>query len=272
MEKLQVLVAAMDQTDLSLVTKMNLACSAIIANQTDHFGYDCENTDAGKVVMISTDTRGVGVNRNIALLASDSEFILFADDDLRYYDELEKNILSAFDENPKADAIIFGIDLMKNGEIYERRHLKNRRLRLWNSMRYGAPVLAARRSAIVKSGITFNTCFGGGCIYGSGEDSLFIKACFDKGLRVYSCEYVLGIRRNDSSSWFSGCDEKYFYDKGALMGCLFPRLKHLMALYFAVRCKRPTKIGCGKRIRLMLAGLDGVKKLIPYSEYAFKEQ
>ena len=57
MEKLQVLVAAMDQTDLSLVTKMNLACSAIIANQTDHFGYDCENTDAGKVVMISTDTR-----------------------------------------------------------------------------------------------------------------------------------------------------------------------------------------------------------------------
>ena len=61
----------MDQTDLSLVTKMNLACSAIIANQTDHFGYDCENTDAGKVVMISTDTVGVGVNRNIALLASD---------------------------------------------------------------------------------------------------------------------------------------------------------------------------------------------------------
>ena len=46
MEKLQVLVAAMDQTDLSLVTKMNLACSAIIANQTDHFGYDCESTDA----------------------------------------------------------------------------------------------------------------------------------------------------------------------------------------------------------------------------------
>ena len=42
-------------------------------------------------------------------------------------------------------------------------------------------------------------------------------------------------------------------------------LLFLAALYFAVRVKKQTQIPCRKRIRLMLAGVRGGKRLEPYS-------
>lgn len=271
MESLQVLVASMGQKDLSLANKMNFDCSAIIANQTDCCGYISERREYGMVEMYSTDTRGVGVNRNIALAAADAEFILFADDDISYYDGLKRNVLKAFSDEPRADIMVFGVDIVKNGEIAERRRHKDKERRIWNSMRFGTCVMAARREAIERNSIIFNTNFGGGCIYGSGEDSLFLKACFGCGLRVFSSSYVLGACSKDASSWFTGCNEKYFFDRGALMGYLFPKMSHLMALYFAVNFKKETDIRCKKRISLMFAGLRAGKKLIPYSEYLTEE-
>jgi hypothetical protein len=63
-----------------------------------------------------------------------------------------------------------------------------------------------------------------------------------------------------------GHNDKYFYDKGALMRHLFPRIPRLMALYFAIRFKRQTDLSVMKRIRLMLAGVRGGKRMEPYRD------
>ena len=264
MTNLQVLVAAMHQTDFSLVEKMNLKCDAIIANQTDHDSCNVRQYPFGSVQMISTCTRGVGKNRNIALAAADAEYVLFADDDVTYTDEMPQLVISAFGAYPDADILIFGIDYTKNGVVTERRRPGERRRRLWNSLRFGAAVTAVRLSAVRKRGIEFSTFFGGGCIYGSGEDTLFIKECLSGGLKIYSTNAVLGRCSKDTYSWFTGCNEKYFYDKGALMAYLFPRCRHAAALYFAIRVKKHTDIPCPKRIKLMLAGVKGGERLEPY--------
>ena len=262
MKELQVLVVTMGQKDLSIVKKMNLQCDAVIANQAD---YEAIVTE-GNVKKLTTATKGVGLNRNIALLAADSEIVLFADDDMTYYDGMPQAVVKAFRENPKADVIVFGIDITKGGQIVEKRHLKKKRLHVWNAMRYGTDRVAVRREAILRSNIVFNQCFGGGCVYSAGEDSLFLKACFDKKLRVYTHEFVLGTCCKDESSWFVGHNDKYFYDKGALMRHLFPRIPRLMALYFAIRFKRQTDLSVMKRIRLMLAGVRGGKRMEPYRD------
>ena len=58
-------------------------------------------------------------------------------------------------------------------------------------------------------------------IYSSGEDTLFLKDCICNGLKVYSTNTVLGrCSKRDTSTWFTGCNEKYFYDSGALMNYL----------------------------------------------------
>ena len=59
--------------------------------------------------MITTNTKGVGKNRNICLIFADAEYILFADDDVKYDDGVMEAVLKAFSDIPKADVIAFGI-------------------------------------------------------------------------------------------------------------------------------------------------------------------
>lgn len=262
MRPMQVLVATMGQKDLSLLDKMNISCHAVIANQADRN----EILVSDRATMVTTATRGVGLNRNIALLASDAEILLFADDDLVYYDGMAQAVQAAFRENPQADVLIFGVDITRNGQVTERRHLKNKRLRVWNAMRFGTYAIAIRRQKLLQHNVTFNQNFGGGCPFSSGEDSLFLKACFDAGLKVYANEYVLGTCAKDVSSWFVGHNEKYFYDKGVLMRCLFPNCPRLMALYFGIRFKRETELTAKQRVKWMLCGVRAGKNMIPYKD------
>lgn len=266
MPELQVLVATMHQTDLSLWEKMNIGCDAILANQADREEVTCRQTEQGTVKMITTTTRGVGLNRNIALLASEAEYLLFADEDVVYYDGAAREVCEAFRENPRADVLIFGMDMVKDGRVVERRHLKGGRLHVWNALRFGTYRIAVRRAAILRENILFHQCFGGGCPFSSGEDSLFLKTCFDRGLRVYAHETVLGTCAKDSSTWFTGYNEKYFYDRGVLMRLLFPKMPRLMAVYFAVRFKRQTQVPLLRRVRLQLDGVKGGKTMRPYRE------
>ena len=82
---MEVLVATMHQDDLSLAEKMHLDKSAVIANQCGRWGYEQLELENEKIQMISTQTRGVGVNRNLAPQLSSADVLLFADDDIAYY-------------------------------------------------------------------------------------------------------------------------------------------------------------------------------------------
>lgn len=260
MERLQVLLVTMNREDISIAKTANISCGAVIANQANREAIET----VGNLKMITTKSRGVGLNRNIALLASDAEIVLFGDDDLVYNDDMPESVIAAFQANPDADVILFGLEMSKDGQVYETRRPKNHRVRIWQAMRFGTCRIAARRRALVQHGIMFNQNFGGGCPFSSGEDSLFLKACFDKGLKVYSNEYILGTCAKDSSTWFAGYGRKYFYDKGVLMRYLFPKIPRLMTLYFGIRFKRETDLGAVQRVRWMLRGVSAGKNMVPY--------
>lgn len=260
--KLEVLVATMDQRDSSLAEKMNLKAHGVLANQCDRWGYEEQNG----IRMLSTVTRGVGVNRNLALQLSKADILLFADDDVCYYDGALEGVIKAFEQLPQADVIFFGLDMTKNGEIFEKRRNKVRQVHIWNALRYGTARMAVRRSAIMEKRISFTTLFGGGCIYGSGEDSVFITDCLRAGLKAWSHDLVLGTCAKDSSSWFSGCNDKYLYDRGALVACMFPRLKHLMKFYFARKVAKKYGVPMKKVLRYMNMGIKGFKAQSPYQE------
>lgn len=253
--ELEVLVATVRQTDMSLAERMNLHCDAVIANQCGQWAMDTKQAPFGTVRMLSTDTVGVGVNRNLALQLAQGEILLFADDDLVYYDGAFEGVRAAFRELPDADVIFFGLDMTRNGEIYERRRHPKKRLHLWNSLKFGAARMAIRRSALEKARLSFSTLFGGGCIYSGGEDSLLIRDCFRAGLRVYSHCHVLGRCAKDSSSWFRGYDRKYMFDRGAWVACAFPKAKHLMKWYFISRLLPKTTLSRKEVIRQVNRGI-----------------
>ena len=264
--RLQVLAVTMHREDLSIAEQMNIRCDAVVANQADRDEDITRDTDCGRWRMITTATRGVGRNRNIGLEAADGDVLLLSDDDVTYRDDMPLRVLQAFEEHPQADVIVFGMDMVRDGQVFETRCEPFRRVRIWNAMKYGTCRIALRREALERTKIRFHESFGGGCPFSAGEDSLFVKSCLDHGLHVYAYPYVLGDCRKDASSWFVGYNDKYFYDKGVLVRHLFPRTAYLMALYFAIRFKRETTVGMWRRLRLVYAGVRGGKRMIPYAE------
>ena len=264
--KLQVLAVTMHREDLSIAEQMNIRCDALIANQADRDETITCDTPHGEWRMITTATRGVGRNRNVGLDAADGDILLLSDDDVTYRDDMPAQVIQAFADNPQADVIIFGMDMVRDGQVFETRQEPFHRVRVWNAMKYGTYRIALRREALERAHIRFHESFGGGCPFSAGEDSLFIKSCLDKKLHIYAHPYVLGTCCKDQSSWFVGYNEKYFYDKGVLVRHLFPHTAYLMALYFGLCFKRETKLGAWQRLKLVYAGVRHGKRLIPYSQ------
>lgn len=263
--KVEVLVATMGQKDLSLYDEMNLHCDCLIANQCGEWGYQEQVQPNGTVRMISSDTVGVGINRNLALSNARGDILLFADDDVQYYDGSLQSVAEAFAAFPDADVIAFGIDMTRKGQVSVRRIESCKRRRVWNSMRYGACRIAVRRDAVLKHRLSFSELFGGGCLYGSGEDSIFLRECFRKGLKVYSHSHVLGTCARDHSSWFSEYSAKFFFDRGAMLACAFPVGKHLVKWHFAKKLKQKSGIPQHKIIFWMNKGISAFDSLTPYS-------
>lgn len=264
--ELEVLVATMRREDLSLAEKMNVRQNVLIANQCEKWDYISRQTEYGTVRMVSSNTRGVGINRNLALNFAEGDILLFADDDLTYYDGTLQGVLDAFYELPDADVIFFGLDMTKNGKVYEKRRNKKKRVYLWNSLKYGAARTAVRRSAVESGRLSFSTLFGGGCIYGSGEDTLFVRDCFRNGLKAYSHPYVLGSCATDSSSWFAGYNEKFMFDKGAWIANAFPLTKHLIKWHFIRRYLPKTELTWWEELKYMNMGIKAYNKKADFYE------
>lgn len=268
--KLETLVATMHQSDFSLVDKMNIQSDVIFANQCDRNGFEIMQCSNFTAKMVSTDTRGVGLNRNIALLMSSADILLFSDDDFTYNDGYAERVLRAFDELPDADMILFGGELTRNGEVYHVLHERTKRLHWWGAMKYGTYSIAVRRSSLLRHSIFFTQLFGGGCIYATGEDSKFILDCIRSGMRAYSYDYVLGRCAMDVSTCFFGYDEKYFYNKGAWLAASFPKGKHFMKWYFIFRFAKLCELSRRQIRRQINKGIRGYGRLDTYD--SSKEQ
>lgn len=267
MNKLEVLCATMYQNDFSLVEKMNINSDVVFANQSD---MDCVQNCTWKnhsIRMITTKTRGVGLNRNISLIHSKGDILLFADDDMRYYDDYETTIIQEFDTYKDADVIIFNIDTNSD---YRKQCVNKvtRRINRFSRLPYGAPRIAIRRCSWEKSNIWFTTLFGGGAKYTSGEDSIFIHALQSSGLTIYTSNKTIGIVNMDSSSWFNGRNEEYYFNKGAYSKSMYKKLCWAWKYYYCIRIKSTLSIG--ERFRNFNLGVKAFDEGLSYKDITNK--
>ena len=265
MSKLEVLVACMHQKDDALYREMNLETDAVFANQCGEYSYREYAQDNGCTAkLVSTQDRGVGRNRNKALSWCSGEYLLFSDQDVIYFDGYSRVIEEAFERYPKADMLFFNLEYIETDSgIYKRKqNIKYRRVHLWNSMRYGAPRIAIKRTSLEKACLGFSVLYGGGAPYSAGEDALFVRDAMRKGLRAYSVPIAIAKVKQDESTWFKGYTEKYFIDKGIWLANAFPVLKHVFMYYFAYGMRNYSKeYGFFEICRLMRKGYREFKRL-----------
>lgn len=232
---LQTLVSAVNENTKMLAEKMHLETDAIIINQCDTNTYEQYDFNGHTIKCYSFAEIGVGLSRNNALLRATADIILFSDEDIVYEKGYADKILKAFEQHPKADMLLFNMDVEQDRATY---HTEQEfRVHQYNCGRYPTYSFAIRRERLHKENITFSLLFGGGAKYSNGEDSLFIKECISHGMRVYALPITIGKEEKRPSTWFNGYTEKFFFDRGVLYRCLYGFMARPLALRFLLKHK-----------------------------------
>ena len=232
---IQVLVAAMNQKDHHLLRKMNIQTDVIVGNQADCDMVEKFDFNGYNAIYLTFNERGVGLNRNNALMRANADICLIADDDMVYVDGYPKIVKKAFEDCPKADIVVF--NLLEPNSLNKRYVIKKKqRVTRLNYLRYGAARVAFNLNAIRKNGIYFNQCFGGGTEHCAGEDNLFLSSCLNKRLKIYAYPaYIAELTEERASTWNTGDTKKYLKDKGVLFRTLSPKMWFLLCLQDAIR-------------------------------------
>ncbi len=232
--RLQVLVSTINQKDFSLLEKMNIKTDAVVINQCEENNKKIFEFKNKKIKWISQKEKGVGLSRNTALLNSDDEIILFADDDVEYVDNYEELVLGEFEKYPEADIILFNLKSL-NSERPEYITEKPKKIYFYNSLRYGAFRVAAKREKLIKNNINFNVDFGGGAKYSAGEDNIFINDLLKNKFIVFASEKNIGTVEQKNSTWFKGYNKKYYFDRGCLFFEMYGKYSKILLFLFEIK-------------------------------------
>lgn len=240
MGNLQVLVTSMNQTDTSKYEKMNLQTDAIIANQADGCFFLEEERDGCTVKMITTNTRGLSINRNLAIMYSDAEYIMFADDDQRFVDGYENLIAKELQKCPDADAVKFYCESINRPLMYKRPD-KLKKAGKSRMMSTGVPCLVVRRSFLVENCLYFQSNLGSGARWFCGEDSAFFSDFYKAKGKLYVSPILLSYVDQGNSTWYEGITERYIESLGYCYSRIYGKLAILAIYRRAFRMQKNTK-------------------------------
>ena len=237
----QLLISAMFAEPKELIKKMNVSSEAVLINQCDQNSFESffvqdEKGNERLIRAYSFCERGVGLSRNNALLRADKEISLFSDEDIVYVKDYEKRILDEFEKHKEADVLLFNVEVCEERRTYFNGDFH--RVRWYNCGRYPAYAIAIKTDKMHSSNLTFSLLFGGGAKYSNGEDSLFLNDCLKAGLKMYATDVVIGKEEPRESTWFSGYNRKFFYDRGVLYHYLYGGMAKVWGLRLLLKNKK----------------------------------
>ncbi len=266
MSKFEILCTTMHQTDFSKLNEMNVHTDIVYANQCNRTAYEELEFDGHTAKMISTETRGVGKNRNLALIYASADICLMADDDVRYADDMEEKVLGEFARHPDADVIVFHF-ASNDPHRKPPQYLKTKKWPKLARTPWGSIRIAFRLNSVRRANAWFTALFGGGCLFPSGEDSMWIKALRRAGLTFYVSQETIGEVSYATSTWFTGYDEKYFYGVGACYAAINLKTSFVKYLYMALRTRGKSDLSLSQKLKMMNYGRDGYKKMLSFDDY-----
>ena len=218
---LEVLISCMNQENMQIIKDTGIYTDAIVINQCfeNHFKgigdrHDLQVVPSGnngehRFLMLTTDTKGLSVSRNLAILHAEGDVCLLCDDDEKLDSDYRDTILDAYQELPDADIICFRIANQPS-----RLKQETQRLTKWTAMRIASWQITFRRESILKSGIRFDEDMGAGTGNGGGEEVKFLRDCIKAGMKAYYVPKSIGIVAQTESTWFRGFNRDFFYKRG----------------------------------------------------------
>jgi len=260
-EKVQVLIATMNQENPIKLSDEMRVNNFVMINQITKIVVAPKDKLTSKYKIISVKEKGLSRSRNKALLYSDADICVIADDDMDYVSEYESIIKKGYKKYYDADVIAFFIDSDDKRQL--KKKLKEGKLNLFKTMKLASWNITFRRNNVIETGIKFDENFGTGTKNYMGEENIFLFDCYRKGLKIYYIPTKIATIRNSESTWFNGYENKYFSVKGRVFFRMSSILWPILVVQFALRKKQLYKeqLSIFHALRLMVRGaLDEMRK------------
>lgn len=168
-----------------------------------------------------------------------------------------KIIEEAFEENLNSDIITFMM-VDENGKHFKK--YSNNINHNYKSIReVNSVVIAFKRESIIKNNIQFDSLFGLGATFETGEEYIFLRNCIEKDLTVSFCPKII-LQHNSISSGKLAFKDKNIFARAAIFYKFYGYLSYLKLIYHIYLLKKKNMISWKQIFKKLLVGLDGIKK------------
>ncbi len=241
---MEVLLSVMEQGDPVLyIEKLNIRSDAVIVNQCDREDDRIENVGGHRIRIAERRERGLSRSRNLALTLASDDICIFCDNDVRYLDGAFDTIEQGFLRYPTAGIICFFIERPERGVPVRK---DENIMSDVDRFRIFSPEIAVSRSNI--GDLRLDEDFGAGAKYRMGEENIFLFEAKRRGIEsIYVPEKIAKTLPN-KSSWFTGYDERFFFDRGAGYEAMDSGRWYPYALQFLIRKRKLYKENISMRV------------------------
>jgi hypothetical protein len=186
--------------------KLSIPHSILISIQNPK-SIDYEIPDSNSPVKVVESSQvGVAKSRNLAIDNTETEYLVFADDDATVSETGLLTSLDYLDKHPNCD-LVLAMTVDELGNVRKRYPKKQVRLHLFNSAKAGTIEMLVRVDSIKRLGIHFDERFGAGSSNKVGDEYIFISDLIKAGGHGVFLPVVLASHAASSSGHLVGTDE-----------------------------------------------------------------
>ena len=253
-----VLISCMYQ-DTTIIEQSNIQSNVVVVNQCDEnsieeFSFTNREGKTCHAKFICTTERGLSRSRNMAIRNCDSDICVISDDDEKFSDNYESDILEAYKQFPEAGFLFFPFHRIDKPVYFPDKQLT---IGLKELMKTASIQISFKRSLIDKHTIFFDEKMGSGTGNGGGEENKFLYDYYKKKVKMYYVPKYITTLNQGVSLWRNGFTEEYFRNWGwSVRRILGPWLGFVYVLYISVRHYKDyaPESGFGKALKNLSKG------------------
>jgi glycosyltransferase involved in cell wall biosynthesis len=216
------------------------------------------SSDFETVRVINVDEKGLSKSRNLAIKNASKKICLIADDDVVYFSNFDHEIISAFNQNPKASIITFNHQRIgkEKPQHTSKKVYSHSKKTIENVC---SIEIAFQLNAIKNNNICFDENFGLGSYFETAEEYLFLRDAIKLKLNVIFSPFVIVSHPLLSSGEDQGSD-RVIFARAALFYKTKANLAYIWLLKYVFFLVRYDYIGWNECVEKYKTGLSGIRK------------
>jgi len=203
--------------------------------------------------LIPVEGRGLSASRNMGISAATSAYILIADDDLLFSENIRRILQQAFQELPYADIITFKVKTPAGDDF--KQYAKQKYKHTGRSIAKVSSVeICIKKAWWEHAGIRFDERFGLGAAFETGEEYIFLHKSLQRKAQAWY--YPADICVHPPLSSGRVFQPALLEAKGAMLGAVYGPLSPFAIVAFAWKKRSlfPPGMKTIGAIRLMMRG------------------